>query len=434
MGSSCGCSQSNVEKNAKEISRYRKSISDKLKTYSFDSSNPKEFINKVCKENNINEQTAAIWIDLYLYYMILVGFNYDKTPTKSVKTRMAEKFERMLAIPYELLQIWKTHILYTKKYEEFCDIVTKGGEKCIPFYPPKTVWKSGDPNEINNYFRFNHSVMAKAFDKKKSEFDSLFVFQSAYLKNTLHYCFCENIGDNLFTRIVTAYNNEANNQNGIFKMTTRDISSIKVLSTNIEQMIFRNCVPNENEGYVEWNVTNNVYGTAIQKVPVFQNLNLPRDFTTKFMEDHLLSRKKANEYISEYKKFLFCAFIGNISLCPSEQVDLVWHYHQLHTKEYREFSKMIMNTEVYGHNPSDGTEKDFNKYKEVYNTTLNYITSAFGNLNPEVWPNVDIRFSQIYRWYNHHQFMAQTKIWKEGNIVTTTKVVHQNVLLGCYIG
>ncbi|MFO0515325.1 MAG: hypothetical protein ACK5YA_00570 [bacterium] len=435
MGSSCGCNPSNVERNAKEILKYKKIISEKLMKYSFDGSNKDEFINKVCKENNINKDIAKIWIDLYLEYMICIGFNYDKTPSKAVKKQMDEDMNRILAIPYELLQIWRVHVLYTKKYEEFCDIVTRGGNKAIPFIPPKQVWKSADPNTISSFFRFNHSLMSHAFAKKKTEIDSIFVFQSSYLKNTLHFCLYDSVEDSITQRIVNAYNVEANNENGVFKMAARDINSMKTLSANIENMIFRAVVPNEPIGNYEWHITENVYGNAIQKVPVFQNLSLPANFVVNFGIDHLLSLNRANDYVNEYKKFLFVSFVGNASLCPSEQVDLVWHYHQCYTKQYRDFSKMIMNTEVYGHNPIDGSESDFNKYKEVYNLTLTYLISSFGNLNTICWPHQELRFSQIYRWYNHHQFMSQTRIYQEGKIYqTTTKTVQRNIYLGCSIG
>lgn len=433
MGNSCGCGPNNIEKNAKEILKYKKLLSEKLLKYNFDSTNPDEFINKICKENNVNKDIAKIWRDLYIEYMICIGFNYDKTPSKAIKKQMDEDLNRMLAIPYELLQVWRIHILYTKKYEEFCDIVTRGN-KCIPFLPPKQIWKSADPNILNNFFRFNHSLMAIAFSKKKSEIDTLFIFQSAYLKNTLHFCLCESINDNIVNKVINSYNNEVNNQNGIFKMASRDINSMKSLSANIENMIFRSVVPNEPISRFDWNITENVYGTAREKVAVFQNLSLPSNFVLNFGIDHLLSLNKANEFVDEYKKFLFVSVVGNISLCPSEQVDLVWHFHQSYVNDYRSFSKMVMNNNVFGHNPSDGTEEDSKKYHDLYNLTLNYIYSSFGSINNNCWPITEVRFNQIYRWYNHHMFISQTRLGNEGKIYTSTKVVNRNIFVGCYIG
>ena len=207
MGNSCGCSPSQLELNAKEILRYKGSISANLKKYSFDSTNAKEFLNKVIKENNINESTAQIWINLYIDYMICLGFNYDKSPSKAVKQQQAESIDRNLSFPYEILQVWRIHVLYTKKYEEFCLLVSNSGNKFIPFVPPKQIWKKADPKTLNAYFRFNHDLMAKAFTKNKKDIDSLFVFQSSYLKNTLHFCLCESISPNMVGNVVAAYNN-----------------------------------------------------------------------------------------------------------------------------------------------------------------------------------------------------------------------------------
>lgn len=435
MGSACSCAESNIQKNAKEILKFRKEISVKLNAYSFDNTNKDEFVNKICKENNIQKTMAESWVNLYTEYMVCVGFNYNKSPSRTVKEQMTENLERMLAIPYELLQVWRVHVLYTKKYEDFCNIVTNNGNKCIPFKPPKVVWKTADPTTINNFFKLNHSIMTAAFTKRKGELDSLFVFQSSYLKNTLHFCLCETVGNsNIVQNIITAYNNEANNENGVFKMQARDINSMKTLSANIENMIFKSVVPYEPVQNSEWKITSNVYGNAIQKSVAFQNFTFPQDFELQFGIDHLLSLSKAHMYIHEYRKFLFCAFVGNTSLCPSEQVDLVWHYHQSFTSSYRDFSKMYMNCEVYGHNPSDGSESDSAKYTNVYNLALEYIMSSFGDINQECWPTAELRFNQVYRWYNHHLFMGQTRLFKEGKTYTTTKVVNRNIYLGCYMG
>ena len=374
--------------------------------------------------------------------MICLGFNYDKSPSKAVKQQQAESIDRNLSIPYEILQVWRIHVLYTKKYEEFCLLVSNSGNKFIPFVPPKQIWKKADPKTLNAYFRFNHDLMAKAFTKNKKDIDSLFVFQSSYLKNTLHFCLCESISPNMVGNVVAAYNNEVNNQNGVFKKSTRDINGIKELSASIENMIFKVCVADEpvNHNVKNWNATNNVYGAAREKVTVFQNLNLPLNFNTNFGIEHLLSLNKANEYVEEYKKFLFMNYVQKgTAFCPSEQVDLVWHYHQNHTKEYKDFSSMYMDTEVYYHNPSDGSESDGNKFKNVYDDTLRFLEAAFGPYNPEIWPKKEIRFSQYYRWFNHHLFLSQTSLWKNegqknGKIFTSNKVYNRDIYVGCYVG
>lgn len=436
MGSCCSNSDSNVIVNSKAsyILIYQKEISQFLENYSFDSTNKNEFINKICKENNINQDVAEIWLRIYLNYMIILGFNYSKSNNRSVQNcKEQEDIFKFLSIPFEIIQVWRLHVLYTNKYEELCKIVSNNAINHIPFLPPKLIWKSMEPEKLNTYFRNNHSLISSVFKESKTNIDSLFVFQSTYLKNTVNFCLDANSND--ISKVINAYNIEFNKEDGIFRTDSRDIKSLKQLSANIENMIFRTIIPNDPVKNYEWNMTNNVEGFALQKSITFQNLKLPTNFVVNFGIDHLLSLDKATEYVNEYKKFMYLTFILKQSLCPSEQVDLVWHFHQLYTKEYREFSQFYFNCNVLGHNPSDGSENDSRIYIAQYNLVIDNILKFFGSLNADCWPNSEIRFSQLYRWYNHHMFMSNTKLWLEGKIVyTNTLNNNNNLFLGCYIG
>lgn len=433
MGNCCEPSQ--IERNATEIRRYKKSIETSLNAYKFVEANPDSFVQKIVKENGVTSDIAKIWLEIYIDYMVWLGFNYDTTPKKKIKKLMDEDMNRFLALPYEILQVWRVHVLYTNKYQEFCDIVTNKGNNCIPFTAPKPLWKSLDPTILNKNFRFNHDLLVKINPKRKADIDTLFVFQSSYLKNTLHYNLCESIGGNIVRNIVGAYEREVNNSNGIFKMETRDLNSLKSLSANIENMIFSSVVPNQPaEAMYQWPLTENVYGAVREKSTMFQNIQFPSNFEISFGIDHLLSLKQVYHYVDEYKKFLFVSYATNDIHCPSEQVDLVWHYHMLFTKEYRLFSKLHMGKDVFAHNPSDGTVNDYENYKKVYEKTVNFLFSAFGSINQEVWPRVEVRFSQMYRWYNHHHFISQTSYWTQGKRYTNTKVTNTRMYVGCYIG
>jgi hypothetical protein len=420
----------NLEKNAVEIIKYSKSISKNLNQYSFDTQ-PKEFINKIMKENNVNEEIAKNWLSTYVDYMVILGFYYSKNVNQSIKFK-EESITRNMAIPYELLQVWRLHVLYTKKYEEFCSIITSNTTNCIPFYPPKLVWKSGDPKVISEFFRLNHGLMSRIYANSKSVLNSLFIFQSAFLKNNIHYCL--DYGNPIISKVREFYNKESNNQNGIFKVSNRSIESLRSFSNDLENNLFKYVLPSEPLNNHDWKVTNNVTGIELQKSYVFENANLPNNFVMNFGVDHLLSLDKANLYVKEYKKYLYLCFIQKKSFCPSEQVDLVWHYHQLYTKEYREFSKMYLNINVFGHNPSDGTKEESIKYNNMYNDTLNTLRNYFGFVNEICWPISDIRFNQVFQWYNHHYFMSQTTAWNNSE---NTKNVNKNVVnvySGCYRG
>ena len=71
---------------------------------------------------------------------------------------------------------------------------------------------------------------------------------------------------------------------------------------------------------------------------------IPRDVSQKLVEKLMMSESLAAEYILEYKRFIVMAACGRYMVSPSEQVDHVWHLHQLCTREYREFSIEIFGT------------------------------------------------------------------------------------------
>ena len=75
--------------------------------------------------------------------------------------------------------------------------------------------------------------------------------------------------------------------------------------------------------------------------PFFRRYFLKK-FTENFCSDHFLPMELGSQYIDNYKRFLFLMSVTKKTQTPSEEVDLVWHYHLLYIEEYLKFSKEIM--------------------------------------------------------------------------------------------
>ena len=54
------------------------------------------------------------------------------------------------------------------------------------------------------------------------------------------------------------------------------------------------------------------------------------------------TRQQATLAINRYKMFLFVVYLHpHIPLVPSQEIDLVWHYHILHTRQYSQDCQML---------------------------------------------------------------------------------------------
>lgn len=107
----------------------------------------------------------------------------------------------------------------------------------------------------------------------------------------------------------------------------------------------------------------------------------------------MITESLAKEYVLEYKRFLVMAACSQFMVSPSEQVDHVWHLHQLCTVEYRNFCNQVFGT-YYKHQPSGGGQEEGTKFKGIYNQTLEYYKALFGRDAPaSIWEQTDERFS-----------------------------------------
>ena len=371
--------------------------------------------------------------------MIYLGWCYEPTKTFKKLQKQIPELNKSMSLPYEILQVWRSHILFTEKYSELCKIVSLNKTDFIPFLPPKQIWKSTPINELQKFFRVNREIVLTFSNKSKFEkekIDALFIFQSSYLKNYLHF----NIEDGspILNYIIKRYEEELLKPDGIFYIQTRDENSLSALATKIENLIYSS-IPIENyPGRTEWVLDSEINDIrSREKLVTFMNLRLPSNFQKNFSCDHLFSEALSETYIDEYRKFLYITNVTGKIQTPSEEVDLVWHYHQEHIKDYLAFSKDTMGKSVFVHMPANGTEEDNTTYQQVYLNTMNSLQKYFGYVNNTAWKPVEIRFNQTFRWYNHLNLIQKCSSWQKNSFTATNSkstIKNREVINGCYVG
>ena len=103
----------------------------------------------------------------------------------------------------------------------------------------------------------------------------------------------------------------------------------------------------------------------------------------------------ADRAILEYKRFAFLAMTVGHPVCPSEQVDQVWHLHLTYTRSYwGRFCKEVLGKPLH-HDPTKGGPSEAAKHVRMYDATLAGYREAFGCKPPaDLWPSAAIRFGE----------------------------------------
>ncbi len=184
-----GCCESHLQKIKNKLVYYSRSkVEMKLSYYKWDVGVIDCFANRICMENLVSLTVAKKWIELYSYFMIYVGwlFNPSETLPKHVPKPSAD-INSYLIIPYEILQVWRTHVLYTDKYSELCKIVSDGNKEFIEFQPPKYIWLNQQMESLVKSFKLNQKMIFSLSKISKIDVKDLFEFKSSYLKNTINF-------------------------------------------------------------------------------------------------------------------------------------------------------------------------------------------------------------------------------------------------------
>lgn len=118
-----------------------------------------------------------------------------------------------------------------------------------------------------------------------------------------------------------------------------------------------------------------------------------KTFADRLAHENSWTVEYAGRAIQEYKRFVFLCFSAGRSMCPSEQVDQVWHLHLTYTRSYwQRFCGEVLKSPLH-HEPTRGGANEGHKHWEMYADTLEAYRRAFGESPPrDIWPLPSQRF------------------------------------------
>ncbi|MEL6106615.1 MAG: TIGR04222 domain-containing membrane protein [Planctomycetota bacterium] len=130
-------------------------------------------------------------------------------------------------------------------------------------------------------------------------------------------------------------------------------------------------------------------------------------FTDRLARENDWTRGLAARVVREYKRFCVLAMRAGHPVTPSEFVDQAWHLHLTYTRSYwQRFCGEALGGPLH-HEPTAGGNREGEKYRDWYATTLESYRRLFGEEPPEaIWPTPAARFRHAgqWRWINvgHH--------------------------------
>src|SRR5262245_35945121 len=116
-------------------------------------------------------------------------------------------------------------------------------------------------------------------------------------------------------------------------------------------------------------------------------------FVDRLAKENSWSTEFATRAVREDKRFVFLSMTAGRSMCPSEQVDQVWHLHLTYTRSYwQRFCNQVIGSPLH-HDPTRGGSDEGRKHWAMYSDTLLAYREAFGEDPPcDLWPPPDQRF------------------------------------------
>ena len=126
----------------------------------------------------------------------------------------------------------------------------------------------------------------------------------------------------------------------------------------------------------------------------FDDPETTRTFVSRLEEANGWSADFAARALLEYRRFLFLAMVTGHTVCPSDEVDEVWHLHLQYTRQYwQTLCRDVLGRPLH-HEPSRGGADECAKHRQMYTATLRSYRQIFGEQPPaDLWPGVDARFA-----------------------------------------
>ena len=105
-----------------------------------------------------------------------------------------------------------------------------------------------------------------------------------------------------------------------------------------------------------------------------------RSFTQQLMDEHGITRATASVAVTEYRKFMYLCATRAERNVPSKAVDLVWHLHMQHSRDYWDVFCKKLGKPVH-HNPGGADEGHLNDYR----ATVAVYKTLFGAPPKGIW-------------------------------------------------
>ena len=113
------------------------------------------------------------------------------------------------------------------------------------------------------------------------------------------------------------------------------------------------------------------------------NYKFSERFTKPICMMFMLSEAAGEEFIGEYKKFLFIYYLTEGTCSPSFEIDSFWDIHYASTKDYREFCSEIFGVFLQSRN-YDYNQKGIKNRTKEYKKTLKIYEELFGDEPDEI--------------------------------------------------
>lgn len=117
-------------------------------------------------------------------------------------------------------------------------------------------------------------------------------------------------------------------------------------------------------------------------------------FSQRLQQENGWTRAYTARAIDEYRKFLFLSQVAGHTVCPSDDIDQVWHQHLTYTRSYWEdLCGKILKRPLH-HQPTKGGPSEKTHYVDLYSKTLTSYEEWFGVRPDErIWPEPLARFA-----------------------------------------
>jgi len=119
----------------------------------------------------------------------------------------------------------------------------------------------------------------------------------------------------------------------------------------------------------------------------FDKPGISLTFARRLSKENGFSEAFAEQIIDEYRKFVFLCCVSKGQMSPSPNVDLAWHLHLTYTRSYwTDLCENTINRDLH-HEPTEGGIVEENKFKDLYQNTLETYRTYFSSEPPTtIWP------------------------------------------------